>query len=326
MKFGLLMNSICPTPKSRRRQFRQFRFDYQPAAGYSAETALATGVSWFDAVEFCRWLSRREHRSYRLPTEAEWEYAARAGTTGHFSSGASPPEGDVPNPWGLRRMHSGPAEWVLDWHGTYPWGPQTDPVGPSAGFGRVVRGGGIMGASDETASDEATDGTLPYYRRSANRASVAPGYAGRHNIGFRIVEAPLPDTRPWDPETRLHEQFVKARRICMCNKGLIQRDPWFRRRPLLADSTRRRRPGGDSRGRSRPRYSRPQPLAQGSPFVRTATLLASWFSSSTSETEYLPNTTFPDGAAALRQRSMGFPVAALRLRGCERAELSALER
>ena len=48
-----------------------------------------------------------------------------------------------------------------------------------------------MGASDETASNEATDGTLPYYRRSANRASMAPGYEGRHNIGFRIVEAPF---------------------------------------------------------------------------------------------------------------------------------------
>jgi formylglycine-generating enzyme required for sulfatase activity len=272
------------------RQFRQFRFDYQPAAGYSAESALATGVSWFDAVEFCRWLSRREHRSYRLPTEAEWEYAARAGTTGHFSSGASPPEGDAPNPWGLRGMHSGPAEWVLDWHGTYPWELQKDPVGPSAGFGRVVRGGGIMGASDETGTNEATDGTLPYYRRSANRASVAPGFEGRHNIGFRIVEAPLPDTRPWDPETRLHEQFVKQDDSHL-QQGPDPRVPWFRRRPLLPIP-----PEDEDQQAILAAGLDPAILGHnhspGLTVCPNGDVLASWFSSSTSETEYLPNTTF----------------------------------
>jgi len=272
------------------RQFRQFRFDYQPEAGHSAESALATGVSWFDAVEFCRWLSRREHRSYRLPTEAEWEYAARAGTTGNFSSGALPPEGDASNPWGLRRMHSGAAEWVLDWHGTYPWQTQKDPVGPSAGFARVVRGGGIMGASDEAGRNEATDGTLPYYRRSANRASMAPGYEGRHNIGFRIVEAPLPDTRPSDPEIRLHEQFVKQDHSHV-QQGPDPGRPWFRRRPLLPIP-----PEDEEQEAILAAGLHPAILGHnhspGLTVCSNGDVLASWFSSSTSETEYLPNTTF----------------------------------
>jgi len=75
-------------------QFRKFRPDY---VGNLDTAPYASGISWHEAVAFCTWLSQKEGRTYRLPTEAEWEYAARAGTTTHFHSGDSPPAAGVTN-------------------------------------------------------------------------------------------------------------------------------------------------------------------------------------------------------------------------------------
>ena len=121
-------------------------------------------VSWNDARDFCTWLGD----GYRLPTEAEWEYAARAGTITPFSFGETIttdqvnyhgefPYGDgakglyrkktveagsLPaNPWGLHEMHGNVWEWTADWYGDYTSVAQTDPQGPNAGTSRVVRGG-----------------------------------------------------------------------------------------------------------------------------------------------------------------------------------------
>ena len=91
-------------------QFRRFRPAYPGNPHYAP---YASGVSWHDAVASCQWLSRREGRTYRLPAEAEREYAARAGTRTPFSSGAAPPPPEAPNPWGLKNMHTGAAEWVF---------------------------------------------------------------------------------------------------------------------------------------------------------------------------------------------------------------------
>jgi formylglycine-generating enzyme required for sulfatase activity len=117
-------------------------------------------VSWNDARAFCGWLSDREKRLYRLPTEAEWEYACRAGSTTSWASGDSPEDleslawtpnsgsptthrvgSKAPNAFGLFDMHGNVWEWCLDSYGAYPHGPVIDPTGPPAGKSRVLRGG-----------------------------------------------------------------------------------------------------------------------------------------------------------------------------------------
>jgi formylglycine-generating enzyme required for sulfatase activity len=106
-------------------QYRQFR----PDARMVDHAGFVAGVSWYDAIAFCEWLSQKEGRPYRLPTEAEWEYACRAGTGTPFWSGERPPEPGQAHPWGLRNLHDGVREWCQDWYGDYPAGEQTDPEG-----------------------------------------------------------------------------------------------------------------------------------------------------------------------------------------------------
>jgi hypothetical protein len=122
--------------------YREFRQDYEDSSQFAP---YATGISWEEANAFCDWLTKKEGRPYRLPTEAEWEYAARAHSSDLFSGGNSPAPLNEPNAFGLKNMESGPSEWVLDWYGPYPDTPQTDPVGPATGWTRVVRffGGGV---------------------------------------------------------------------------------------------------------------------------------------------------------------------------------------
>ena len=210
-------------------QFCEFQEDHQDMGMFSP---YATGISWDDAVAYCRWLSEKEGRPYRLPTEAEWEYVARAGSEGHFSSGERPPGSGKPNAWGIRNMHTDAAEWVYDWYDVYPAGLQVDPVGPRTGIARVVRGGGLNAPYHGGSEKYPNDGRLPFYRRSANRASVAPQFRGRHNIGFRIVEAPLPKTTGWEPEPKLVEQFVRQTNPHV-KMGPDSSRPWFRQRDVL---------------------------------------------------------------------------------------------
>ena len=156
-------------------------------------------VSWDDAVEFCRRLSdlpteKAAGRVYRLPTEAQWEYACRAGTTTKYSFGddnswlghyAWTPQnaGDQthlvgskqPNPWGLYDMHGNVWEWCQDRHGDYPSGSQTDPTGATFGSERVIRGG-------------SWDAPTAYYR-SAFRYGFNPAYHN-YSIGFRVCLDP----------------------------------------------------------------------------------------------------------------------------------------
>ena len=141
---------------------------------------------------------------------------ARAGSSSHFSSGDLPPGEDTANVWGVKNMHSKAAEWVYDWHGDYPSGLQVDPVGPVSGITRVVRGGGLNMPYHGGSSKYPNDGRFPFFRRSANRAALPPQYRGRHNVGFRIVEAVLPGfTEPYETPEPLNRQFVR------------QENPWI---------------------------------------------------------------------------------------------------
>ena len=130
---------------------------------FKGATNPVDSVSWNDATEFCKKLSEKTRQTVRLPTEAEWEYACRAGTQTPFSFGDDPsylgayawwgrnsaktthPVGQKkPNSWGLYDMHGNVEEWCADWWEECPKGPVTDPAGPATAIGsgtRVLRGG-----------------------------------------------------------------------------------------------------------------------------------------------------------------------------------------
>jgi len=166
-------------------------------------------VSWNDAQAFCKWLSAKEGVTYRLPTEAEWEYACRAGSTTMYQTGDDP-EGlvsvgnvldasakaklteypDLPdlrvndgyaftapvggfraNPWGVHDMHGNVFEWCQDWYGSYTSGDTADPAGPDSGSNRVLRGGSWYFNARNC--------------RSAYRYRPAPSYRSNH-LGFRV--------------------------------------------------------------------------------------------------------------------------------------------
>ena len=166
-------------------------------------------VSWNDAMAFCQWLSGKEGKSYRLPSEAEWEYACRAGTTTRYNSGDDPetlaqvgnvadatfkakftgakgtingsdgfvftaPVGSFrPNAFGLYDMHGNAWQWCADWYGAeyYATSPANNPTGPDSGNDRVLRGGSW--------------GYWPGNARSATRDWNTPGDRG-FGAGFRV--------------------------------------------------------------------------------------------------------------------------------------------
>jgi formylglycine-generating enzyme required for sulfatase activity len=145
-------------------------------------------VSWSGAQKFIAKLNaQNDGNKYRLPTEAEWEYAARAGTTGDYagvvdsiawyqsnSGYKSHPVGTKEaNAWGLYDMHGNVWEWVQDWYGSYPSETVTDPTGASSGSYRVYRGGSFINLADEM-------------RRSAFRYSHTPSHRNVI-LGFRMV-------------------------------------------------------------------------------------------------------------------------------------------
>jgi formylglycine-generating enzyme required for sulfatase activity len=149
-----------------------------------------TSVSWREAQEFCLKLSQREGATYRLPTEAEWEYACRAGAAdppvgqaelealawyANNSEEATHPVGQKrPNAWGLHDMLGNVAEWTRDAYGPYPRvEDDEDPTGPVAGSTKVVRGGSWRG--------------FPPALRCAARTDTPESYQLPH-LGLRVVQ------------------------------------------------------------------------------------------------------------------------------------------
>lgn len=217
-------------------QYKQFNKEYRANTAYSP---YASGISWNDATAFCTWLSKKEGKPYRLPTEAEWEYCSRAGTTGMFWSGALSPQADT-NPWGLKNMASGPAEWCYDWYGPYPSTEQTDPIGYQNSWAKVVRGGPAnTSPMDERTKQFGPVTDLAFYR-SANRGSLQPDCpaAGStqplpHYIGFRVVQGALPKTQPQVFDLSFPMQGV-IQSTAMAAAGPDPNKPYFRARQIMA--------------------------------------------------------------------------------------------
>lgn len=184
--------------------------EYQQVMGTNPSSYVGIGcrpvesVPWTEAVAYCEQLTLREQEAgrllsghvYRLPTEAEWEYAARAGSTSRYSFGDDPdyiecferfwcsdnagrqprPVGLMPpNVSGMHDVHGNVAEWCQDWYAPYGAGTVTDPQGPATGTWRITRGGGLNGSPSDC--------------RSAAR-NYAPPNTGFYAIGFRVVLAP----------------------------------------------------------------------------------------------------------------------------------------
>jgi len=244
----------CEVTNARYELFKPQHHALRGKLGFSkADDEAAVFVSWYDAAAFCRWLSDIEHLPYRLPTEAEWEYACRAGTTTPYHTGQTLPKAfhnnvrrswypdprttariidpkwvdrketqppslivgkTAPNPWGLYDMHGNVEEWCYDWYGPYRPCTQTDPLGRITGDFKVTRGG--------------SHSTELYYLRSANRMGTLPEDRNWY-IGFRVATGLLPDTEPLpQPLGPLNQRYVVRDRPHNVTEGPDPDTPYFR--------------------------------------------------------------------------------------------------
>jgi len=206
----------------------------------SEENHPVVHVSWNDAVEYCRWLSEKTGKSYRLPTEAEWEYACRAGSHTPFNTGENlttsganyngnfpynnnpkglyrqntvPVDSFAPNAWGLYNMHGNVMEWCSDWYGQTYYdeckanGTVTNPAGPATGSYRVIRGG----------SWNLHDARC----RSALRIFHIPDVQ-IYNVGFRLVLE-----QSWKDADRCSQSFLVDSSTCQLSKDMLKRGTEF---------------------------------------------------------------------------------------------------
>ena len=162
--------------------------------GWGRGTRPVVNVNWDDAKAFCDWLSDKTGKNIHLPTEAQWEKAARGTDQRRYPWGNSSPDcnkaryepcsdktapvGSHPSgvsPYGIHDMAGNVWEWCSDWHSEsfYSSSPRNNPTGPASGSSRVLRGGGWRGNA--------------FHIRSANRYYLSPSYGGYH-IGFRLSQ------------------------------------------------------------------------------------------------------------------------------------------
>jgi formylglycine-generating enzyme required for sulfatase activity len=205
------------------------QYNWRNCGFVQEENSPVVNVSWNDARAFCDWLSKEEEKNYRLPTEAEWEYACRAGSTTRFNSGdtvddlrrvanvldltavealpgvkdeidvldnwafTAPVASLTANQFGLFDIHGNAAEWCGDWYGKeyYSGSTDADPGGPDDGEFRLMRGGSWIHP--------------PVRCRSAYRGFDAPDFRSGY-VGFRVV-CEVPRT---DSEDKPHEATKNA--------------------------------------------------------------------------------------------------------------------
>ncbi|HVS63458.1 MAG TPA: formylglycine-generating enzyme family protein [Thermoanaerobaculia bacterium] len=173
--------------------------------GMGVEGYPAIGMTQFAARQFTRWLSERTGRFYRLPSEAEWEYACRAGTTTAYSFGDAPADlpaygwsresspdrryhrvGQLePNPWGLFDMHGNVAEWVLDQH--HEAYPESLPAWPTTLYPRVVRGGSYLDLADRLRCAARRGSSASWKRRDPQLPQSIWYHTDARFVGFRVV-------------------------------------------------------------------------------------------------------------------------------------------
>ena len=201
-------------PQTSKCEGRDPKYNWLNPSFPQTDAHPVVNVTWNDALAFCRWLSRKEGRTYRLPTEAEWEYACRGGTATQYAYGDDPATlaqvaniADVrgrtqfphvqeilmprdgkftivvgshpPNKFGLCDMHGNVWEWCSDWYGKdyYAHSPVDDPAGPEQGIRRVRRGGAWN--------------SFPLYARASFRNWNKPD-SRCVNLGFRVLAADPP--------------------------------------------------------------------------------------------------------------------------------------
>jgi formylglycine-generating enzyme required for sulfatase activity len=197
--------------ETRKCEGRRTRFTWRDPGFPQSDNHPVVNVTWNDAQAFLQWLGKRDGHTYRLPTEAEWEYANRAGSTTRYNTGSDPlslqPAANTlddtgitefphvgeeliasgakiiftapvaqyrPNAWGLYDMHGNVWEWCSDWYGEkyYRKSPAADPQGPRKGNVKVRRGGGWN--------------SFPLWSRSSFRNWNTPN-SRCLNLGFRVV-------------------------------------------------------------------------------------------------------------------------------------------
>jgi len=218
-------------------------------------------VSWREAAAFCKWLSKKESKPYRLPTEAEWEYACRAGTTTPYHTGQTLPRAfhknvvnswfpgkpgrggktitltvgaTPPNAWGLVDMHGNVEEWCSDWYGPYLKGDPSRPIRMRTADGRCVTldnsWADPVGYADGDfkVTRGGSHSTTLEFLRSANRSGTLPADKS-WLIGFRVVQGPMSTTTPLKrPALPPNARNVKQAVPTDLARGPDRSTPYFR--------------------------------------------------------------------------------------------------